>query len=75
MASCSLSDDFIILKTVFIEFFFQGILGTYFYLDSVGSALAASVKWLPLVTLIIFFLSYDLGKSSTLNVNIIKWNK
>ncbi|KOB74188.1 Uncharacterized protein OBRU01_09485 [Operophtera brumata] len=40
-----------------------GVLGTYFYLDGVNSPLAASVKWLPLLTLIVFFLSYDLGKS------------
>ncbi|XP_049880746.1 facilitated trehalose transporter Tret1-like [Pectinophora gossypiella] len=37
------------------------VLGTYFLLDHYNHSVVAKVQWLPLVILMVFFLSYDMG--------------
>ncbi|XP_072932229.1 facilitated trehalose transporter Tret1-like [Epargyreus clarus] len=37
------------------------VLGVYFYIDEVDHSLADNIKWLPLVTLIIFLVAYNFG--------------
>ncbi|XP_045780669.1 facilitated trehalose transporter Tret1-like [Maniola jurtina] len=36
-------------------------LGLYFYLDLIGNPIVNNLKWLPLVVLILFYISYDSG--------------
>ncbi|XP_069363069.1 facilitated trehalose transporter Tret1-like [Maniola hyperantus] len=45
-------------------------LGLYFYLDVIGHSVIYYIMWLPLVALIIFFLSYDFGLGSIPNTII-----
>ncbi|KAJ0170724.1 hypothetical protein K1T71_013496 [Dendrolimus kikuchii] len=37
------------------------VLGMYFYLSEIDHSSVSKIQWLPLVSLVIFFLSYDLG--------------
>ncbi|XP_037295804.1 facilitated trehalose transporter Tret1 [Manduca sexta] len=37
------------------------VLGIFFYLDHINHSSVPNIKWLPLASLILFFLSYDMG--------------
>ncbi|XP_075986338.1 facilitated trehalose transporter Tret1-like [Anticarsia gemmatalis] len=41
--------------------FSLSLLGVYFYLDRVDSAILPSIGWLPLVSLIVYFFCYEAG--------------
>ncbi|XP_072932215.1 facilitated trehalose transporter Tret1-like [Epargyreus clarus] len=52
----------LLLSTAFCCFALV-ILGLFFYLDEIDHSSVDNLKWLPLVSLICFFLSYDVGFS------------